>query len=563
MKEKFEEGSEAPEEPFPVELKCQNAVFGILFLIALLAALGLGAWAWRSNVQDIQQWLGYADDFQHIPNITVLNATDLFKKFRIDFIDNANISLSRYGRMWTAFQPEIVQVFGWVGLAVVCDAFVWLAVIRFFAKEIIWFGIIVGLVFSVIIAVANIAVVVSLAAGVVIIVLVLIKILFYVIFRKEITFAALITGTSLASVSARPSLLLISFLGILVQSIVSAAMLGAVIHWRSGNVLTYVVVFLTYWTYDGIRAITHVACCGVVGHWYFYDPKGGGRRRFPALSSLGQALTKSFGAAALGSLILAAIKWLKYLVEKSKKTKNPCVKGCLICFLICMRHAFDVFNTYAFVFVAVYGHGYLEAGKRTAALVKRRGLSAAIGHVIVEDLQETGVVVGAVCALGLALVLGFFAYELPWQVVLPMAALCLFFGGGIMLVVTCLLDSTMATLFILFAIDPQAMKETKPELHAPLDHAWQGVLEEKRKRKELIAKAKNLLCGCCQPESSHTTTQVQPIVTPAGPTPTSPVVYPTSQPPQVPPPPPQQQQPQQQPVYSYQQPAGNAYQYQV
>jgi len=51
------------------------------------------------------------------------------------------------------------------------------------------------------------------------------------------------------------------------------------------------------------------------------------------------------------------------------------------CILSCLASLVEYFNKWAYIYVGVYGFGYLEAGKNVFALFKNRGWEAIITDV--------------------------------------------------------------------------------------------------------------------------------------------------------------------------------------
>jgi len=56
-----------------------------------------------------------------------------------------------------------------------------------------------------------------------------------------------------------------------------------------------------------------------------------------------------------------------------------CIAECL---LSCLAGLVEYFNKWAFVYVGIYGYGYIEAGKNVIQLFKNRGWEA----IIADDL---------------------------------------------------------------------------------------------------------------------------------------------------------------------------------
>jgi len=128
-------------------------------------------------------------------------------------------------------------------------------------------------------------------------------------------------------------------------------------------------------------------------------------------------------------------------------------------------------NRYALVYCSVYGTGFRESGSKTFALFKRCGFTA----IINDDLAETALnLVSFVVAL-LTGVVGYvygiiFRLGDTWPILL--AVVGFFAGLFLSLIVMSVLDAGVATVFVVFAEDPEAFARSHPALHGELVQAW-------------------------------------------------------------------------------------------
>ncbi|EKF29999.1 hypothetical protein MOQ_006194 [Trypanosoma cruzi marinkellei] len=229
-----------------------------------------------------------------------------------------------------------------------------------------------------------------------------------------------------------------------------------------GFLLTFFMLLL-FWVSQVVANVIHVTTAGVTATWYF---AGEGRMpKNPTLASFKRAVTTSFGSICFGSLIVAVIRLLRWIMESTRDNQNEFIRCVTICFLSCLESILEYFNTYAFVHVAVYGCGYIEAAKRTWQLCKQcffaayfndaligptltilsLGVSALIGIVV--GLLYTSTTIGAFSFLGALIV-----HVLFFSVV----------------------ESAVTTLFVCFAEVPEGLQYSSPELYAALHHADQN-----------------------------------------------------------------------------------------
>jgi hypothetical protein len=122
----------------------------------------------------------------------------------------------------------------------------------------------------------------------------------------------------------------------------------------------------------------------------------------------------------------------------------------------------EYFNTYAFVHVAIYGCSYIEAAKRTWALVRECFWKAYFNDCLVGTTL-------VMMALGMSMLAGVVAAVVTGSVALGFVIffLCLEVHNIVFQAV----DSAVVTLFVCFAENPEALNHSAPELSAILQRA--------------------------------------------------------------------------------------------
>jgi len=140
--------------------------------------------------------------------------------------------------------------------------------------------------------------------------------------------------------------------------------------------------------------------------------------------------------------------------------------------LQCITKILEMFNMYAFVQVAVDGKSYCESAVDTLRLAKEVGLDAVINDDVVSGVMGTGKWIGSYCLMALG---GVIAYHeaMPIGLVATMMVVGFAFGFVIMDMATVVVEISAATLFICFAKDPHALKNSHPDLYDALVKAWE------------------------------------------------------------------------------------------
>lgn len=100
--------------------------------------------------------------------------------------------------------------------------------------------------------------------------------------------------------------------------------------------------------------------------------------------SLVRSTTYSFGSICFGSLIVAILELVKNSLRSARNNRNAGILRCVaICLLAWIERLAEYFNRWAFVYVGLYGYGYLDAGKNVISLFRARGWSTIISDNLV------------------------------------------------------------------------------------------------------------------------------------------------------------------------------------
>jgi len=152
------------------------------------------------------------------------------------------------------------------------------------------------------------------------------------------------------------------------------------------NLLLYQ-VFAFLWIVAFLSAVYQHVVAGSVAGWYFSRDVMSSRPRETAFSSLFHAVTTSSGSLAFGSLVLAFVQFLNFLLELTKKsnTKNRFlvwVISALQCLLGCIQGIVQYINKFAYIHVAMHGYSFCKAARECFDLISRNFFSAVIMDTI-------------------------------------------------------------------------------------------------------------------------------------------------------------------------------------
>jgi len=260
-----------------------------------------------------------------------------------------------------------------------------------------------------------------------------------------------------------------------------------------------------FWTSQVLKNIFHTTIAGVVGTWWF-DPEearsasasanngrnNGGCGLFGCCGcsraiydSWIRSSFNSFGSICFGSLLVGLLQVLQFIVrcgrqqrdQQRRQQRQRSITGtdflcCLLQYVVdALESLVEYVNTWAFVYVGLYGYDYWTAGKQVSTLFQARGWSVIINdHLISRSLSMMSLLIGLVTGLvGVLLGLIFLG---------PLEAIPAFFLGAVLGGASCqilfgVVTSAVNTVVVCFAESPNQLRTNHdPELFRDLIQAW-------------------------------------------------------------------------------------------
>ena len=258
------------------------------------------------------------------------------------------------------------------------------------------------------------------------------------------------------------------------------------------SALWYFLVFLMflsfYWTSQVIGNTIQTSVAGAIGTFWFVPEEAVGCCSPGLTSSLFRSLTYSFGSICMGSLLVAIIQALRAMVRQAEEHARDNRDGggaiilCLAqCLLSMLESVAEYFNKWAFIYVGLYGYGYMEAGHNVLTLFRERGWTSIItdnltARVLGMMSFAVGLGTGLTAAL-LAFVTGLSSAAMNNSDANNAMALGSLFMGillGMMLasIMFGVVNSAADTIIVLFAEAPMEFQQNHPGLAAEMNHAW-------------------------------------------------------------------------------------------
>ncbi|CAK4072614.1 unnamed protein product [Aphanomyces euteiches] len=258
---------------------------------------------------------------------------------------------------------------------------------------------------------------------------------------------------------------------------------------KFGIVVGLLLIF--FWTVCVVRNIVHVTISGTVASWWFNSD--GNRKPMTTMHALFNAVVLSFGSIAFGSLIVSVIQtiqtilaFFRNLAKESENAVAVCLLGCLECLIKLISDLVQYFNKYAYSYVGIYGFSFLRAGKETFELFEKMGWSAIANDSLIDNVLFAGSIF--VGLAGAAAGYGAVSYDRQYNNRLwtqnlenPTATLGvsgLLIGFSICYIVMAVINSSVATTFVLFAEDPHSLHHSHPQDYEDLHNAWNEIYPE-------------------------------------------------------------------------------------
>jgi len=234
-------------------------------------------------------------------------------------------------------------------------------------------------------------------------------------------------------------------------------------------VLYFVVVLIVVWGAQVVYNLCHVTYCGVFGRWYHKSADGAF-----ITQSLRVAASTSLGSICLGSLLVAAIRALEFVLRIARRDAQEdgnavcCIVLLVLeCVVSCIGDILEFFSEWAYVQCAVRGSSFLEAAKITQSMVTCANLFYVIQVLLINSVVNLGTLLsGAVgCAVGVCA-----GFALGGSDAVAVSALAGLWAGVVVGGAAAgVISSGAKTVLALWAEDPVPLQRMRPTMHQELE----------------------------------------------------------------------------------------------
>jgi len=235
--------------------------------------------------------------------------------------------------------------------------------------------------------------------------------------------------------------------------------------------LVFLFLVSFFWTVQVIKNIVHVTVAGTVGTWWFVPGEARSCCSPAVRNSYWRSVTTSFGSICFGSLLVAIIQATREIVYSMRTEENGLLLCLIDCILGIIERIAEYFNKWAYIYVGLYGYGFIEASVNVLSLFQARGWSS----IIADYLVDTVLLMVSICVGILTGIIGALVGSVMQQGGAVMAGA--FLVGATIGFVLCsslfgLVSSAVNTVIVCFAEAPSEFHSNHPQLSQQMILAW-------------------------------------------------------------------------------------------
>lgn len=253
------------------------------------------------------------------------------------------------------------------------------------------------------------------------------------------------------------------------------------------------------WTIQVIKNSAHTTIAGVIGTWWFNPEEAqstaanGYGRLLGGCCGCSNAIRDSwkrsnfdsFGSICFGSFLVGILQVLRAMIRGGRRRRDEVRRlgasdllCCMLQFLVDhLERLLEYFNTWAFVYVGLYGYDYLSAGSQVSTLFKARGWSVIINDYLLSRAMGLMVLFISIITGFVGMVLA--SYFLGVAKVGPGFLSGFFLGVSSCNVLFGVVTSAATTVIVCFAESPNQLRNNHgAQMFQDLVQAWKKAYPE-------------------------------------------------------------------------------------
>jgi hypothetical protein len=344
----------------------------------------------------------------------------------------------------------------------------------------------------------------------------LLSMIHYYVVRRYIPFTAANLKIGLQAIDATKSLFvyaaLLQVMTMLYWIVAVTALSGIVVYYHNQEVpcgddtaelchnsipiwMTVLWLLAVYWTQSVVQNVIRATTAGAIGTWWFRSPdeeveddSSGGccccTGQQDVHDAWHRATTYSFGSICFGSLVVALVQVLERVVAEARRQRqrqhgHDSLWLCLLdCLIESLGRVLEYFNSWAFLYVGIYGYDYMSAGQHVMTLFQQRGFTFLLTHTLLfQVLRYMKGSIGLVSGAFLSVVCAVFVQNSTHVV---WAVFAFGFVAGWMLagIILFVVESGVRTIMLCFVERPMDAAIHRPDAYQTLTAGWSRVYPE-------------------------------------------------------------------------------------
>ncbi|CAB4055499.1 SLC44A2_4_5 [Lepeophtheirus salmonis] len=182
------------------------------------------------------------------------------------------------------------------------------------------------------------------------------------------------------------------------------------------NILQLINLFGLFWGLFFISAMGQMILAGAFASWYWAFDKKRDVPSTPLLSSSYRTFRYHLGTLAFGSLIIAIIRFIRVMLERvEEKLKqyhqdNPVVKAilcCCKCCFWCLEKFMRFLNRNAYIMTAIYGYNFCSSAREAFSLLMRN----AVRVIVLDSVTDFILLLSKMFIVGIVGIGTFFVFS--------------------------------------------------------------------------------------------------------------------------------------------------------